>query len=374
MSILLWLSAALALGSACLTFWNLRLLQRPSGVRRQPRDQRLVSVLIPARNEVGNIGPAIEAILASTHTRLELIVLDDGSTDGTELAVMRLVRRDPRVRLRKGAALPGGWQGKVFACHQLAEAARGDVLVFVDADVRLAPTAIATLTAALGDTDAALISGIPHQTTGSIAEHLIVPLMHFVLYGYLPLALMRERRDPSLAAACGQLIATTRAAYHAAGGHAAIAHCVHDGIALARQFRARGLKTDLIDADEFAECRMYRSWREVLAGFSKNAHEGLGSPRGLMPWTLILLFGQTLPAFALLGSLAVPAWRAPAVLAAAAVYAARIALGRRFRHEALSVLLHPLGVLVLVGIQWYALLRRALKLPLMWRQRNVSLS
>lgn len=374
MSLLLWACAAMALVCATLTLWNLVLLPRIAAKKSTggATDPHLVSVLIPARNEAENIGPAIEAVLASSHADLELLVLDDHSTDETAQIVNDFCDRDARVRLIAGTALPRGWQGKVYACHQLAEAARGEVLVFVDADVRLAPAAVAALTAELDDSHAALVSGIPHQVTQALAEKLIVPLMHFVLYGYLPMALMRKSVDPSLGAACGQLIAVKRSAYRAVGGHAAITRSVHDGIALARQFRARGFPTDLLDADDLAQCHMYHSWSQVLEGFSKNAHEGLGSPQGLVPWTLILLLGQTFPVIALPWAVGSPGLLLPASIGVIAAYATRIALARRFRHDPVSVILHPIGVLLLVAIQWYALGRRILRLPLTWKQRSVS--
>lgn len=364
MTALAWTCCALALVTASLIAWNLMLLRRPPA---DCRDGGLVSVLIPARNEAANVGDALESVLASRDVDLEVLVLDDHSTDATAAVVAAVARRDARVRLLRGRGLPRGWSGKTFACQQLADAARGDVLIFMDADVRLAPDAVARLACAT----APLLSGLPFQITRSFGEKLIVPLMHFVLYGYLPIGPMRRLRARSLGAACGQLIAVKRDAYRGSGGHAAIAGSMHDGIALARWFREAGHATDLADFTALASCRMYRSWPEVVAGFAKNAHEGLGSRRGLVPWTLILLLGQTVPAILLIARWDDPAIRWPALAAVLVAYAARAAAAVRFRQSWTSVVWHPLAVAALVGIQWYALARRVARRPVGWKERKL---
>ena len=368
-----WIGCALALMPALLIAWNLSLLRRPE--RSAAAVVRTISVLIPARDEAGNIGAAVESVLANRDAFFELIVLDDHSSDATASIVAAVAQRDARVRLVAGAPLPVGWQGKPFACQQLADAARGELLVFMDADVRLAGDALTRLVSGLETSGAAMLSGIPRQIMPTWGERLIVPLMHFIMYGYLPMALMRARSDPALGAACGQLLIVDRDAYARAGGHAAIATRVHDGLALARAFRVAGFTTDLADFTDLASCRMYRSWGQVWRGFAKNAHEGLGSARGIVPWTLILLGGQIAPLALLAWSVTTAdlgAW--PLLGAALASLGARTALALRFEQALLMVLLHPFGVIVLVGLQWYALALRLLHRPVGWKGRSVDRS
>ena len=161
-----------------------------------------------------------------------------------------------------------------------------------------------------------------------------------------------------------------RDAYFAAGGHRAVADKVHDGMALARLLRRAGFRTDLADFTDVARCRMYRSWREVCSGFAKNAHEGLGSPGGIVPWTLLLLGGQTawlaLLPLALAG--AVPAL--PVTLAACLALGARAAAAIRFEQPLAGVLLQPFGAAVLVAVQWWALWRRWRGRPVAWKRRT----
>lgn len=332
-----------------------------------------VSVLIPARNEEESIQAAVEAALASTGVELEVVVLDDHSRDATAAVVRRLARRDPRVRLLDAPELPPGWCGKQHACWVLAGAAAHDLLLFVDADVRLAPDGLARLTAFLRQSGADLVSGIPFQETGSLAERVVIPLIHFVLLGFLPLGRMRARRDPAYGAGCGQLFLARRRGYEQAGGHATIRATLHDGINLPRAFRRAGLLTDLCDATAIARCRMYRGAGELWHGLAKNASEGLGAPRLIVPSTLILLLGQVLPPFLLAWSLWSPtAAVVPAAVATALSYYPRLAGVGRFGQPLRGALLHPIGVLALLTIQWQSLLGHALGRPKAWKGRSYA--
>ena len=189
-----------------------------------------VSVLIPARNEEANIGAACAAVLASCGVDLELIVLDDASTDHTS-AILAAIG-DPRLRVASAPKLPPGWSGKQHACHILGGLASHDLLVFVDADVRLAPDAVARMAGFMQRHDAGLASGFPRQVTITWSERLLLPLIHFLLLGYLPMPIMRRLSAASLGAGCGQLFIARRGAYRAAGGHAAIRASLHDGLTL----------------------------------------------------------------------------------------------------------------------------------------------
>ena len=287
-------SLTLALVPAVWFHANLREYLPPALVR--PGAERpAVSVLIPARNEQDGIGLAVSAALGSDGVALEVIVLDDHSDDATAEIVSRQAAADPRVRLVSAPELPEGWCGKQHACWVLAREARNNVLIFLDADVRLAPDALARMAAFLHATGADLASGIPHQETVGLLEKMVIPLIHFILLGFLPIRVMRRTTQPQFAAGCGQLFITTRDAYERSGGHAAIRTTLHDGIKLPRAYRIAGLRTDLFDATELAECRMYRSAGALWSGLAKNAGEALGSPRLIVPMTLLLLGGQVMP-------------------------------------------------------------------------------
>jgi hypothetical protein len=330
-----------------------------------------VSVLIPARNEEASIGPAVEAALASRGVEVEVVVLDDHSTDRTAEVVTALAARDERVRLESAPPLPEGWCGKQHACAALARLARYDVMAFVDADVRLAPDGLARLAAFLRKSGAALVSGIPRQETVTPLEQLVIPLIHFLLLGFLPMGRMRRSTHPGFGAGCGQLFLTRRDAYGRAGTHAAVKTSLHDGITLPRAYRRAGLMTDLCDATELATCRMYRSAGELWHGLAKNAREGLAAPRLIVFSTLLLAFGQVLPPVLLAAALAMgqPLAALLAGWATVAAYAPRFDAVRRFRQPLAGAMLHPLGVAVLLAIQWYATARALVGRPVGWKGR-----
>jgi hypothetical protein len=337
-----------------------------------------VSVLVPARDEARVIGRLAAAVLASRDVDLELVVLDDDSRDDTARIITDLAAADPRVRLVRGQPLPSGWCGKQHACFQLAQAARHDILLFLDADVALEPDAVARTVAFLDARGVDLASGFPRQETSCFLDWLLLPLIHFVLLGYLPLAIARSDNRPGLAAGCGQLFVTRREAYRRCGGHAAIKASLHDGIKLPRAYRAAGLSTDLFDAGDIARCRMYGTNREVLRGLGKNATEGIAAPGSILPFTLLLVGGEILPVILLGSGLAGgwkgwPAWGVAATLAAAfAAWLPRLLAVNRFGHSLTSALAHPFGVAVFLGIQWVALIRRTLGLQTSWRGRTLS--
>lgn len=355
---------------ALLYLANLRVYRTPD-LPTSTTDEIAISVLIPARNEERSIVQAVEAALASRGVTLEVVVLDDHSEDRTAALVQALAQRDPRVRLEKAPELPEGWCGKQHACYVLAQRARYPLLAFLDADVRLAPQGLARLAAFLDRSGADLVSGVPRQQTVSLLEKLLIPQIHFILLGFLPIARMRRSSHPAYAAGCGQLFLARRKAYDAIGGHAALRHSLHDGIKLPRAFRAAGRKTDLCDATELATCRMYQGAREVWRGLAKNATEGLASPGMIVPATALLLGGQVLP-FVLLGCAArlTPLAVLLSALAVGLVYLPRLAGLIRFHQSVLGVILHPLGVLLLVILQWYALIRERIGKPATWKGRS----
>ena len=377
-TLLAGVAAAAALLPLAMTITNLCAYRRlpHAAIGAEPAG---ISLLIPARNEAGNIEHAVRAALASEHVDLELIVLDDHSTDQTARLIRDLAKTDPRLRLKLAPALPEGFNGKQHAAYHLATLARHPRLVWIDADVRLKPDALWRIAHRLDRGDAALISGFPHQQTVTLMERLVVSCIELVLLGYLPMAIMRRQSRPSLGAGCGQLFAARREAYFDVGGHAAIRASRHDGIALPMAFRRSGYMTDLFDAGDLARCRMYHSAPEVWHGFAKNATEGMGSPRGIwlwtgllgsafvLPWILVIVhlsqavtlgtYGLTLIILALTASLlnsAVVAWRAGQTLTAA--------------------VLRPIGVFLLLTIQWCALTNHLLGRPATWRGRAYAAS
>jgi hypothetical protein len=339
------------------------LLRRlPTGTTTDER----IAVLLPLRDEADRVTPCLEALLGQRGVPdLQIYVLDDGSTDGTA-EVVRAIAGD-KVHLLTGAPLPAGWLGKPHACHQLAEAAGdADVLSFVDADVVLAPDAIAAGVTLLRRTGTTLLSPYP-RITG--AGRLVQPLLQWSWLTFLPLRAMERSPRPSLAAAGGQWLVADRAGYQRAGGHAAVRTEVLEDIALARAVKRAGGRIALADGSPLATCEMYPSWRELTAGYTKSLWASFGSPFAAGAVVVILLFLYAAPPVA---AVLLPARFALVALAAYALgvlgrVVAAAATGGRAWPDALA---HPVSI-VLFGrlvIQSFRL-RRAGRLT--WRGRPV---
>lgn len=333
-----------------------------------------VSLLIPARNEAANIALCLRAALAGTRRPDEILVYDDGSVDGTAGIVAGFAAGDGRVRLLQGGELPPGWVGKPYACHRLAEAATGNVLVFLDADASLLPTGLARLASLFEDMRADAVTAGLRQQFGSWSERLVIPLLHLTYLAWLPLPLVWRTRDPRLLVANGQLFAVSRDAYRRAGGWAAVRAEVVDDMAFGRALKRAGARLVFADGFRMASCRMYRSAGEVVRGFSKNLYPGIGGTPGalagvvgLYAWVFCLPYAGLVVAAVLV----LPEVFRAALLGVMANAALRVVLALRYRQPPEGILLHPAGVLVLLGIALNSL-RWHRRGAVAWRGRSYA--
>lgn len=378
-TILTCIALTIALIPALLTLANLPLFclsakqhnDSDTGTRPPP-NTRGVSILIPARDEASGIETCLEHALKSDIENLEVIVLDDHSTDETAAIVNRIAGDKKNVRLIAGKALPKNWNGKQFACHQLAENASSENLLFLDADVRLEPDGVNQLLAHLEQRNLDLLSAFPKQEMKTWLECWILPLMHLILLGYLPIKRMRTSRDPAYAAGCGQLFLAKRSAYQSTGGHQAIRDSRHDGLMLPRLFRSANLSTDVIDGTEIATCRMYHCAAEVLRGVLKNAHEGIARPKLIGLFTILLLGKTLLPAITLLLGIIEKNNFVTTVSVATLVIAhlPRCITARRFKQSYAAIPFHVPAVILFVALQWIALTCHLLGHSFAWRGRT----
>lgn len=261
-----WLLAAIAL---------VRLgRRRPRLDASPPATSPRVSVIVPARNESGSIETVIRSVLGSTYPDLELIVVDDRSTDDTADQVARLAKSDPRLRLVAGEELPPGWYGKPWACRQGYQAATGDVLVFTDADTRHEPALLAHAVGALHQESADLVTIAPRQRCVTFWERVIMPQI-WVLLGlrFHPDTVNRARRERDVIAN-GQFVCVRRTSYEAVGTHAAVRGEVAEDLALAQAFWRSGRKLYFAFAESLMETRMYTGLPHLIEGWTKNLYLG----------------------------------------------------------------------------------------------------
>lgn len=241
---------------------------------RMPARTPLVSVIIPARDEEASIGDTVRALLAQTYPSIEVIVVNDRSTDSTA-AILDSID-DPRLLTLTGEEPPAGWLGKPWALHQGTLRASGELFLFVDADVVYQPPAVAAAMARLEDSGAEMISLFPRLGMKGFWEHIAMPNLAVFAFMVMDLWLANRSRHPLLAVGGGPGNLVRREAYHAAGGHEALRDAVVDDVALARLIRRSGRRTEVVRADGFVYVRMYRGLREIVEGFTKNCFATFG--------------------------------------------------------------------------------------------------
>jgi len=361
--------SALAVTGTVHSTVNLARWRRPPA-RPGPAGER-VSVLVPMRDEAENAVACLRSVLAQAGVdELEVVVCDDGSTDGTAALVAALAAGDDRLRLLAGGAdrPPAGWAGKPWACHRLAAQASGAVLVFLDADVRLEPGGLAATVALLRGARLDLVSPYPRQVAITAAERVVQPLLQWSFLTTLPLRAAETSKRASLTAANGQLLAVDAARYHRAGGHAHpdVRGAVLDDIALARVVKAAGGRGGVADGTTLAHCRMYASWSALRAGYTKSLWDAFGGRAGAAGALAGLGLAYLVPPVAALTGSPVGAVGYLAAVAGRAAVARRV--GGRVLPDAAA---HPASVAAL-GYLTVASLRAASTGQLRWKGRALS--
>lgn len=290
-------ASALSIVGTIHTLINLRLLRRPA---TNTSTEEKVSVLIPARNEETHIGSLLTSLSAQIGVpHLEVIVLNDQSTDRTAQIVQAASQVDPRITLIEGQELPPGWLGKTWASHQLSQVATGNVLVFLDADVVVSPDAIARSVNSLRETALDLISPYPRQVTGTWLERLVQPLLQWSWLTTLPLRIAERSARASLTAANGQFLVIDTQRYRCSGGFEAVKNDVLDDIAILRHIKSTGGRGVVIDGTDLAHCRMYESSSALISGYAKSLWTAFGGVAGTIAINGFMLVAYVGPVLAL---------------------------------------------------------------------------
>lgn len=363
--------AAMSVASLGLAVHNLRTIRTPDTAATAPQER--IAVLVPVRDEADHVVACLEAVLRSADRcggPVDVVVLDDGSTDGTGELVAGLAAADDRITLLTGTPPPAGWLGKPWACHQLSDAvAPGTTaLVFVDADVVLADTGLAATVDLLRSAGLDLVCPYPRQLALTWSERLVQPLLQWSWMSTLPLRLAERSGRPSLAAANGQLLCVDAAAYRRAGGHASVRGEVLEDIALLRQVKRSGGRGVVADGTSVATCRMYSGWGELRDGYAKSLWSAFGTRLGAAGVLGVLTITHVAPPLAALrGS-------RPGLVGYAASVAGRALVARRTQgHVTPDAFLHPVSVLLFDALVVDSFRRRRLG-TLRWKGRTVTAS
>jgi len=320
-----------------------------------------VGVIVPMRNEAENV-EGVVATLAAQEGSLHFYLLDDNSEDQTLELLQRFTQADSRFTVIKGAVLKDKWIGKTWALQQLFEEAKEEILVSIDADVRLGNDAINKAVTAMNDARLDFVSPYPRQIAQSFAERLIQPLLQWSWLTTVPLRYAERSGQKSMAVANGQFFVVRRSALAAIGGYQSIKHAVIDDVFLARELVKNGSSGTVINGSEIAETRMYATWSEIKAGYGKSLNQAFGSLFGALFVVAFLI--ATCIAPLLLGVLGNPyGW-----LGFAAIVGTRVLSAIKSRGRVLDSVLHPISVLALIYLIVYSYLRRG---SIQWKGRTV---
>jgi cellulose synthase/poly-beta-1,6-N-acetylglucosamine synthase-like glycosyltransferase len=258
----------------------------PDSPRFAAEDPPLVTAVVPAKDEEATLADCLASVCGQTYPRLEILIVDDRSTDRTAAIAREFSRADPRVRVITIADLPPGWTGKTHALQTAADQAAGDWFWFLDADTRYTPENLQIVMEYARAHSAALVSLLPEMRCETFWESVVQPVASIVLMQSFPLLLVNDARS-TLAFANGQYILIQRAAYEAAGGHRAVSDRFVEDIALAGRVKQLGYPIRVAVARRIGSTRMYASLGQLVQGWSRILYDALGrsvwrlSARGL---------------------------------------------------------------------------------------------
>ncbi|MFO7616416.1 MAG: glycosyltransferase family 2 protein [Bacteroidales bacterium] len=326
--------------------------------RHTPQGVQRVSVLIPARNEEAAIVRLLRDIAGAELTPgldiAEVIIYDDQSTDGTLEVVTREAERWDKIRVIRGEALPQGWLGKNHACHCLAREAAGDWLLFLDADVCVAPRFLSDAVGYAEKHRLDLLSLFPVQIMHSAGERMVVPLMNWILVSLLPLILIRVCRWTSFSAANGQFMLFRASSYRPHLWHRQVKDHPVEDILICRLMKKSRLRVSTLLSGGQVSCRMYDGYRGAIGGFSKNLGQFFGN--NLLWMAIFLLLTTLLPPFLLLSIFFLPPVALPLLLAYfGVILLIRVGVSLLSRQHLLrNLLFWPVQqvVLLILAVRW----------------------
>jgi len=348
---------------------NLKRLQEQEKIKPK-KPLPLVSVLIPARNEEKNINNCVTSLLRSDYPKLEIIVLDDNSTDGTYDILRELSEHHENLRVIKGKKLPPSWNGKNWACHQLSQAGRGEWFLFTDADTVHKPNSVSTALGVAQKRKSVFVTCIPKFITKTWSEKLYFPAIHFVFVALFPFKLINYSKDSRLSFAIGPFLFISRDFYFSWGGYEAIKLEVVDDIAMAKKVKENKGKISVLDGTGILDVRFYTCFKEVWNGFSKNSYEAIGgAPHVLVALLFACYFLFIYPYISLWGayeshqSLTIP------LLQVFLIALIKLILSLRFKISIFYGQLHPFTVIFAVLILLNSFRLAVFKKKFEWKER-----
>ncbi|WP_227395355.1 glycosyltransferase [Jeotgalibacillus aurantiacus] len=339
------------------------ILTMPSMHRKSNANDH-VSVLIPMRNEEKNAEAVIQSVLHSSHQNLDIVVLNDHSTDGTGDILKKF---QDNITVIEGSELPDSWVGKVYACHQLSKQAKGEYLLFIDADVRVAPEAISQALWLQKKYDAGLVTGFPRFPVRPLLGKLLVPLQHFFIFFHLPNLIANSTLKPAFTAAHGAFMFFERGAYFSSGGHSAVSGSLVEDVHLTRVLKKKGYRCILANVTNSVTCKMYDANKDVWEGFLKNVFNGIGKSKAGAAGVMLFYFAfyfLPLP-FAIYGLTGDYIWIIPLLVVWAQTFLIDIAT----KQSPFHFILMPFSALALIALLSASMMKSILNKGYTWKGR-----
>ena len=357
---MLELSLLICLIALLITIVNLFSLITP---RHGVQISQKISVLVPLRNEEENAVAIVETLAAQENlSSVEFLVLNDNSTDKTYELVATTAGEDSRFKVFQGAPLPEGWLGKPWALEQLSKSASGEILVCIDADVRLSKDSIASAIGSMDKHSLDFFSPYPAQVARTFGERMIQPLLQWSWLSSVPLAIAKRSHNPSFAVANGQFFLVKTEALRSIGGYSTIKDEVLDDMQMARVLLRNRFKGTVGNGALIAQCHMYSSWGELRNGYAKSLWKGFGGVFGSIIAIALLAMTGIVPIIA--AATGSPfGW-----LAFEAVFVSRVLSARITRANLFDSLLHPISAALLIYLIIYSWLMRG---RIQWKGRTV---
>jgi chlorobactene glucosyltransferase len=335
--------------------------------------QPLISVLIPARNEGKNIKRCLLSLIRQDYSRIEILVLDDNSTDNTAEVVEELSKKDKRIQLYHGKELKKGWMGKNYACHQLSEYARGEYFIFTDADTLHFPDSISSSLASLIRYDLDALSVFAKQIMVTMHERMMVPFGNYMILCFMPLYLIRKAKSTLFSVAIGQFMLFKREVYEKIGGHKSVKKEVLEDIKISRQVKKYGYKFMIFDGRNNLYCRMYRNFRGVVSGYSKVLFAAFDYKLHIISVAVLVVMAVFLFPFLMLPLGIIYDWPVAMLkiiaLQVVIILITKLILSLRFKCKAVDILLHPFSIIYLILIAINSILSTIIGVGVNWKGR-----
>ena len=330
--------------------WNLYILRRKNYPSVNDDALPFVSVLIPARNEEHNISNIINSLLVQDYPAYEVIVLNDSSEDKTGELLLDIQKSHPELKILSGKPLEKGWTGKCFACKQLFEASSGDYILFTDADTLHNKNSLRDSIKIALNQNADMVTLFPKMTMISFAEKLIMPMLWFTVMLLLPFYFVDKRGFVKFSIGIGPFMLFKRSSYEIIGGHDSVKNAIVEDVWLARKIKENGMRLIVEDGQDMLSVRMYRNFKEIWNGFSKNIFAGFEFSTITLfsvNFLYILLFFIPFLLFFIQLSLqfSINLLLILTVSQVFLLYFCRFIISAKFRLGFISTLLHPVGAL-----------------------------